>query len=237
MTKILCIESAESICSVALAIDGKAEFLHTSDTSCDHAKVLAPFISQVLSQARITANDLDAVAVSKGPGSYTSLRIGVSTAKGLCFAAQKPLIAIGTLDILASMAAQNMATDNACICAMLDARRMEVYAAFFDAQGKPVSDATPVIVDEYSFMQQLSQNKVVFVGSGAQKCSEVIHHPNAVFVAQHSSAIALAPLAQKAFEQRQFENTAYFEPFYLKSFVATQAKNKFSDQLTATSDQ
>ncbi|GHT12951.1 tRNA (adenosine(37)-N6)-threonylcarbamoyltransferase complex dimerization subunit type 1 TsaB [Bacteroidia bacterium] len=227
MVKILCIESTENVCSVALSVDGKANFLHESVALCDHAATLAPFVAKVLSEAGISTNDIDAVAISKGPGSYTSLRIGVSTAKGLCFAAQKPLIAIGSLDGLAQQVLQaEQISPSTQICAMLDARRMEVYAAFFDAQGKAQSPPTPVIVDEQSFAQELQKGKVLFVGSGAQKCSKVIHHPQSSFRSLSPSAVGLTALAHRAFEQQQFEDLAYFEPFYLKSFVATQAKHK-----------
>jgi tRNA threonylcarbamoyladenosine biosynthesis protein TsaB len=206
-------------------VDGQPQFLHESAVLCDHSKTLAPFIAQIFGEANITAHDLDAVAVSKGPGSYTGLRIGVATAKGLCYAAGKPLIAIGTLDTLAQMTLPHIAnTDISRICTMIDARRMEVYAAFFDNNANPLTDVTPVIVDEYSFKQELEAHRTIFVGSGATKCEDIIIHPNAAFMPLGTSAVGLAHLAQQHFERQQFECLTNFEPFYLKSFAATQAK-------------
>jgi tRNA threonylcarbamoyladenosine biosynthesis protein TsaB len=209
-----------------LSINGEATFLHTGSLPSDHAKSLAPFIAEIFNEAEITANDLDAVAVSSGPGSYTGLRIGISTAKGLCFAAQKPLLAVGTLDVLVQTALMKNLVPAAVtrICAMLDARRMEVYAAWFDARGKRITEIAPAIVDEHSFTAELEQQaaqqrKVMFVGSGAKKCSLMIMNHEAIFVTLQPSAAAMARLAVQRFEQKQFEDTAYFEPFYLKNFV------------------
>ena len=225
MTKILCIESAENICSVCLSVGGEPQFLRESNKNCDHAAALAPFAARILGEAGITAYDLDAVAVSKGPGSYTGLRIGVAVAKGLCYAAQKPLIAAGTLDALAQLAAQNIAdADITRICAVIDARRMEVYAALFDSRGSRLTDTAPVILNEDSFAQELERHTIVFAGSGADKCREAIRHPNARFMPLCASSAGLAALAHKRFEGRQFENIITFEPFYLKSFAATAAR-------------
>jgi tRNA threonylcarbamoyladenosine biosynthesis protein TsaB len=239
MVKILCIESAENVCSVCLSVDGVAHFLKESVYNCDHARLLAPFIAQIFAEADITAHDLDAVAISKGPGSYTGLRIGAATAKGLCYAAKKPLIAVGTLDVLAQIAIQRIqdgGQDNVAngandkykditqICSVLDARRMEVYAAFFGRCGCSLTNAEPIVLDEHSFAEELCQGKTLFVGSGAQKCEETIHHANAQFMPLCLSSCGLAALAQERYDKQQFEDIVSFEPFYLKSFAATQAK-------------
>jgi tRNA threonylcarbamoyladenosine biosynthesis protein TsaB len=180
------------------------------------------------------AAGLDAVAVSKGPGSYTGLRIGVSTAKGIAYGSNIPLISVGTLDILVSGALQNEKVKNilaknqsTLLCPMIDARRMEVYNALFNPAGKVIEDVTARIIDENSFEKYLRSGPVVFFGNGAMKCRDIINHPAAIFV-QDIDAMAeyMIPLALESWQQKSFEDVAYFEPFYLKDFIATIPKNK-----------
>ncbi|MDO4782598.1 MAG: tRNA (adenosine(37)-N6)-threonylcarbamoyltransferase complex dimerization subunit type 1 TsaB [Capnocytophaga felis] len=213
MTKILCIETSGINCSVAISEENsllaeKAE----NKGKFTHAESLHVFINEVLDLATISVNELDAIAVSGGPGSYTGLRIGVSTAKGLCFSLNKPLIAISTLQILASQI-----TDNKFIIPMLDARRMEVYSAVFDKNFNEIERTEAKILDENSYSEWLSKGNVVFLGDGVDKFSEICHHPNAFFVKNACpQAKDMIPHAFEKFKNRNFEDIAYFEPNYLK---------------------
>ena len=178
----------------------------------------------MLAERGITLADCDAVCVSKGPGSYTGLRVGVSTAKGLCFGSQKPLLAVGTLDTLVAQAAEE-AADVKFIIPMIDARRMEVYTAVFE-NGQQITETAPAIIDENSFAEYLEQGVCLFIGDGAGKCADVIKHPNARFTQCWPKASAMLSPAQQAYKEKRFEDVAYFEPFYLKEFVATVSKKK-----------
>ena len=229
----------------------------------------------MLAERGITLSDCDAVCVSKGPGSHTGLRVGVSTAKGLCFGADKPLLAVGTLDTLVAQAVADRSLnvnsdrltvipdqigDPLFIIPMIDARRMEVYSAVFsntssvipstpsvilsvpsvipsassvipsEVEGSPhyiqITETTPVIVDENSFAEYLEQGPVLFIGDGADKCADVIKHPNAHFCQCHPKASSMLSPAVAALRAGKFEDVAYFEPFYLKEFVATVSKKK-----------
>jgi tRNA threonylcarbamoyladenosine biosynthesis protein TsaB len=171
--------------------------------------------------------------VSKGPGSYTGLRVGVSTAKGLCFGSGKPLIAVGTLEILVAQAQIHDQKGNAVmsdnfkyIVPMIDARRMEVYAAVFRPDGTRITETAPAIIDEHSYADILEEGPVLFIGDGAGKCAEVIKHQNATFLQCWPKASAMPGPAMKAYKEKRFEDVAYFEPFYLKEFVATVSKKK-----------
>jgi tRNA threonylcarbamoyladenosine biosynthesis protein TsaB len=221
-------ESAAEVCSVVLARDGKVLHVRSSNGEREHATLLAPYVQSVLTESKISPQNLDAIAVSKGPGSYTSLRIGVSTAKGLCYATEKPLIAIGSLQSLAMQAIE--ITPNVAdfiFCPMMDARRMEVYTALFDASGKPISEVSAQAVDENFCSEQLQKNKVVFFGSGAEKCKQFLEdNGNAAFIDVKPSATGMIKLAEDAYSQKNFEDVAYFEPFYLKDFVALTSKKK-----------
>jgi tRNA threonylcarbamoyladenosine biosynthesis protein TsaB len=220
---ILNIETATGVCSVALAVDGKVVAIKESYTKNSHAELITLFCEAVVNEAGIGFHELDAVAVSKGPGSYTGLRIGVSTAKGYCFATDKPLISIGTLEAMAAgMITNEDHPKDFLYCPMIDARRMEVYAAFFDGELKEIKPTKAVVVDENSFGELLSASKIIFAGDGAAKCKEVLsHQPNAFFKDGFSpSAAFMAQLSEKKFKQQDFEDVAYFEPFYLKDFVA-----------------
>ncbi|MBP5549657.1 MAG: tRNA (adenosine(37)-N6)-threonylcarbamoyltransferase complex dimerization subunit type 1 TsaB [Bacteroidales bacterium] len=232
MAKILLIETSTALTSVALADGGKVVFYKDDDASRNQSALTAPFIKEALDYQEITAKELDAVCVSMGPGSYTGLRVGVSSAKGLCFGASKPLIAVGTLDCLVWEAIGSGAAEGCkYIVPMIDARRMEVYTAVFTPDGHRTTEVAPSIIDENSFADILTDaaaagQKVLFIGDAAEKCSKVITSPAAVFAQQNPTARGLLAPAIKKFEAGQFENVAYFEPFYLKDFVATVSRKK-----------
>ena len=193
----------------------------------------APFVKEMLDECGLSVSDCDAVCVSAGPGSYTGLRVGSSTAKGLCFGAGIPLIAIGTLDILVQQAADDGLVPEGCrhIIPMIDARRMEVYTAVFSREGegfRRITEVKPQVVEAGCFDTWLSEGPVLFIGDGAAKCSDLLASPNASFVQTNPRATAMMADAIRAYEEKRFENTAYFEPFYLKEFVATVSrKNLF----------
>ena len=214
------------MCSVAFAEDGAVTAYRESSAPKAHASLTAVFVQEVLSERGVALADCDAVCVSMGPGSYTGLRVGVSTAKGLCFGAGKPLIAVGTLDTLVAQAASEVHyNDVKYIIPMIDARRMEVYSAVFE-NGKQITETAPAIIDETSFAEYLEQGPCLFIGDGAGKCADVITHPNAHFCQCHPKASAMLQPAVQALKEKRFEDVAYFEPFYLKEFVATVSKKK-----------
>ena len=274
---IILIETSTALCSVALAENGQITAYRESSAPKAHASLTAVFIQEMLDERGLTLADCDAVCVSKGPGSYTGLRVGVSTAKGLCFGSKKPLIAVGTLDTLVAQAVCH--PDSTChpersegssyhtchpehnchpersegspyrfIIPMIDARRMEVYTAVFSpchpesdchpehtchpehSEGSPsyrqITETAPAIIDENSFAEYLEQGPCLFIGDGAGKCADVIKHPNANFCQCHPNAKAMLAPAMTALNEKQFEDVAYFEPFYLKEFVATVSKKK-----------
>ncbi|PWS29421.1 tRNA (adenosine(37)-N6)-threonylcarbamoyltransferase complex dimerization subunit type 1 TsaB [Pedobacter yonginense] len=225
MAKILQIESATSVCSVAVSVDGKTVALKEEVGQNLHASRLTIFIEEVVKMAGLALSDLDAIAVSKGPGSYTGLRIGVSTAKGLCYALDCPLIAIETLEMMAAGFLIQNPDYEGLVCPMIDARRMEVYTTIFDRNLNTLESTTAKIIDEQSFADFLHQQKITFIGDGSAKCKEAITHTNAAFSeGNFNSASYMSLLAEKAFKNGSFENVAYFEPFYLKDFVVTQPK-------------
>ena len=270
MERLILIETSTALCSAALAEDGVITAYRESSAPKAHASLTAVFIQEMLEEKGLTIADCDAVCVSKGPGSYTGLRVGVSTAKGLCFGSGKPLIAIGTLDILTAQAQEaspetGIADHSGTVIAdpsgtviadpsetviadlignpphivpMIDARRMEVYAATFKRTDAPanhseatprytqVTETAPAIIDETSYTDLLEQGPVLFIGDGAGKCAGVIKHPNATFIQCWPKASAMLQPALRAYHERRFEDVAYFEPFYLKEFVATVSKKK-----------
>lgn len=227
MATILQIETATQVCSVALAKDGKTIAIKELMASNIHAGSVTLFIQEVMAQAGFDFGQLDAVAVSKGPGSYTGLRIGVSTAKGLCYGLNIPLIGISTLEMMAEGYRTIESHFRGLICAMIDARRMEVFTAVYDAELKPLRPVSAKIIDETSFLDLLSTNKMAFIGDGALKCATLIKSENAVFSDHHfNSAANMSKLAEQAYLQQDFEDVAYFEPFYLKDFVLTVSKKK-----------
>ena len=220
--RIILIETSTSLCSVALAENGAITAYRESSAPKAHASLTTVFVQEVLAERGLALSDCDAVCVSKGPGSYTGLRVGVSTAKGLCFGSGKPLVAVGTLDTLVAQA------DNSqfkFIIPMIDARRMEVYAAVFE-DSHQITETAPVIVDENSFSEYLEQGPCLFIGDGAGKCADVIRHQNAHFCQCNPKASAMLHPAMEALNEKRFEDVAYFEPFYLKEFVATVSKKK-----------
>ena len=227
MERIILIETSTAICSVALAEDGVITAYKESSAPKAHASLTAVFIDEILKEKGLTMSDCKAVCVSMGPGSYTGLRVGVSTAKGLCFGSGLPLIAVGTLDTLVAQAQVSGQIGNArYVVPMVDARRMEVYTAIFTPEGKQITETAPMIIDENSFAEQLAEGEVLFIGDGAGKCADMIKHPNAKFIQCNPQASAMLSPALAAYKEKRFEDVAYFEPFYLKEFVATVSKKK-----------
>ena len=225
MNNILCIETGTEVCSVSLSQNSTILGTLESSEPQAHARLLAVFIDRLLRKNSISPKDLNAIAVSEGPGSYTGLRIGVSTAKGICFGANLPLIAVGSLDALVqgALAVADL-ENNPTFCPMIDARRMEVYTATFSSSGEKLTPVEAVIVNEESFASLLDKGIVYFFGNGAAKCAEVIKHPNAKFLEIAPSAANMLPIAAKKLENGTFVDVAYFEPFYLKDFVVTKSK-------------
>ena len=227
MERIILIETSTALCSTALAEDGAIVSYKESSAPKAHASLTAVFIQDMLSERGLTIADCDAVCVSMGPGSYTGLRVGVSTAKGLCFGSRKPLLAVGTLNTLAAQAYAEAEADGnyRFIIPMVDARRMEVYTAVFE-NGVQITETAPAIIDENSFSDLLEQGPCLFIGDGSGKCADVIKHPNARFLQCWPKASSMLAPAMKAYKEKRFEDVAYFEPFYLKEFVATVSKKK-----------
>ena len=225
-SRIILIETSASLCSVALAEEGRVVAYRESTDGRQHAALTAPFVKEVLDEAGLKVADCSAVAVSAGPGSYTGLRVGSSTAKGLCFGAGIPLISLNTPDIIVSKALAGGLVPAECsaIVPMIDARRMEVYSAVYSPAGERLSEIAPVVVDSDSFADL--EGTVLFAGDGALKCREVLGRPGFVFVEVVADAASMAPLAFRKLEERDFADTAYFEPFYLKDFVATVSRKK-----------
>ena len=273
MARIILIETSTALCSVALAEDGRIVAYKESETPRAQASLTAPFVKDLLDERGIGVRDCDAVCVSKGPGSYTGLRVGVSTAKGLCFGAGIPLIAVGTLDTLVYQAADSsllsvapkdlpsgtsvspgasgtsapFASGFRYIVPMVDARRMEVYTAVFTPDGRQITETRPQVIESLSQVigtrqpsspadpaagtpiavaDLLAEGPVLFIGDGAGKCREVLAHPNAYFAQCCPKASAMLRPAFAAWDARRFEDTAYFEPFYLKDFIATVPRKK-----------
>ena len=236
MERIILIETSTALCSAALAEDGVITAYRESSAAKAHASLTAVFIQEILEERGTSLAGCDAVCVSMGPGSYTGLRVGVSTAKGLCFGSRKPLLAVGTLNTLVAQAADEAADligDIKYIIPMVDARRMEVYTAVFEksAEGdapayRQTTETAPAIIDENSFAEYLEKGPCLFFGDGAGKCADMIKHPNAHFRQCHPKASAMLVPALEAYKEKRFEDVAYFEPFYLKEFVATVSKKK-----------
>ena len=228
MATILHIETSTEVCSVAVSQDGLCVFEREDREGPNHAVKSGVFIDEALSFIDSQLLTLDAVAVSGGPGSYTGLRIGVSTAKGVCFGRDARLISVPTLEVLCVpvLLQEKVKEDDALLCPMLDARRMEVYAALFDRSLREIRPTQADIVDGETYKAFLDERPVYFFGNGAAKCVEVIDHPNVRFI---EGVVPLArwmfPLAERRFFAEKFEDVAYFEPFYLKDFVAKMKPN------------
>lgn len=225
---ILHIETSTNVCSVAVSENLNCVFSVSNTDGMNHAALLSLFIKDALDFLKAENKKPDAIAVSSGPGSYTGLRIGVSTAKGLCYGLEIPLIAVSTLEVMTMAAIAHIGKTEAIFCPMIDARRMEVYAAFYEANMNLVREISADIIDNESYGEILSEKAVYFFGNGADKCKTTITHPNALFI---DNIVPLAEnmitLAVKAYEANKFVDVAYFEPFYLKEFHTTAKKLNF----------
>ena len=227
MSCILHIETSTSVCSVAVSEDGKVIFDKADRTGNNHAEALGSFVDEAMSFSDSHAIPLDAVAVSGGPGSYTGLRIGVSMAKGVCYALDIPLISGSTLELMCVpvLLRYDDMEENALLCPMIDARRMEVYASLYDRALKPVRDIQADVVDSDTYRKWLDERPVYFFGNGAAKCIETINHPNAHLIdGIEPLAKWMMPLAEKKMLNNIHEDVAYYVPFYLKDFVAKTPK-------------
>ena len=231
MAFILIIETSTEVCSVSLSKDGNLVDLIESGEGQNHARLTSVFAETLLKRNNINSGELNAVAVSKGPGSYTGLRIGASTAKGICYAAQIPLIAVGTLEAMAKHVSLNHEKfgipfeGKTLFCPMIDARRMEVYSMLIGENGNILKPISAEIIDESFLESDLRSNTVVFFGNGSAKCQNLIQSPNAIFLSNiNASAQYMTELVWEAYNNKHFEDVAYFEPFYLKDFVATVSK-------------
>ncbi|MEJ7643460.1 MAG: tRNA (adenosine(37)-N6)-threonylcarbamoyltransferase complex dimerization subunit type 1 TsaB [Chryseolinea sp.] len=225
MSVLLSLESSSGICSAALHDNGNLLALAEVHIEQAHASRLALLIDQVVKFADVDIKNISAVAVSSGPGSYTGLRIGTSTAKGLCFALGIPLIAVGTLDLLAEHV-RVFNVNGWHLCPMIDARRMEVYCSLYHANGERLRPVEAKVIDETSFEQDLAVHPVLFFGTGASKCKNTITHSNAFFLdGINAGAATLGVIASKKYSIRDIEDVDTFEPFYLKDFMAKKAVN------------
>lgn len=228
MSLILSLETSTPVCSVALHDSGNCLASMDLYRKQSHSGRLSPMIEQLLQISNVSLKEVQAIALAKGPGSYTGLRIGTSTAKGLAYALQIPLIAVNTLEAMADQA-RRLSPGYSLYCPMLDARRMEVYCTLIDPEGKTLAPTQAKIIDETSFALELLNNQILFFGDGAPKCQEALRASgNAFFLEEFPpTAQAVGRLAFPKFQAGQFEDLAYFEPYYLKDFVATVPKNKF----------
>lgn len=232
MALILCIETGTDICSVGIVKDGELISLRESDSGRDHAKKVAVFVDELLTENDIDPQQIDAVAVGEGPGSYTGLRIGVSFAKGLCYGLGKPLIAVSSLASLAAVAIEDYNAgiidienwNSALLCPMIDARRMEVYTQVFDSKANPLSGVTAEVVDENTLAEhRAATDHFVVFGSGAAKCAEIL---GAKLIDVTPSVRGMAAIAESKYAANDFADVAYFEPYYLKDFVVTTSKKR-----------
>jgi tRNA threonylcarbamoyladenosine biosynthesis protein TsaB len=237
MPIILNLESSTEVCSVSLSENGETIGLAESTEGQNHARLLSVFVEQLMKENKLKFKQINAVAISKGPGSYTGLRIGVSLAKGLCYANQIPLIAISPLKAMSFHISSNLEKyhlankKNLIFCPMIDARRMEVYTALYDWQGQEIEAVSAKVIDSLSFENYLQGRQLVFFGNGSFKCRAEIKHPNAIFIDDiKTSAQFMQALADEAYENNQFEDLAYFEPFYLKDFIAGIPKKNILKQ-------
>ena len=223
---ILCLETATPSCSVALVHNGEVLACEEDPKGQNHSEKITLFIDSVMKKAGISYDQLDAVAVSMGPGSYTGLRIGVSTAKGICYAVSKPLIAVETLEAMAYGGSAVISSEcserrNLLLIPAIDARRMEVYAAIFDENVNKIKDTEAVIIDENSFADLKKDHHLYLFGDGADKCAEIFADDDKITVIKdfYCSAKYMNTIAQQKFNNSEFVDVAYFEPFYLKDFV------------------
>lgn len=226
MNTILSIDSATQSGSVAVHRDGQLIGLQQYNIDKSHSSLLHVIIDQLIQNCGLSKSDLDAIAISAGPGSYTGLRIGVSSAKGFCFALDKPLIAVNTLEAMAKQVS-NINTEKVLLCPMIDARRSEVYGMIFDHNLTIIEETEAIIVDEHSFDKYLQENRIIFFGDGSGKCKTILNNENAVFIDNIiPSAKEIGELATQKYLKEDFENLAYYEPFYLKEFRIIKSKKK-----------
>jgi tRNA threonylcarbamoyladenosine biosynthesis protein TsaB len=233
---ILNIETSTSVCSASVTSGNEIIALRESMTDRSHASSLTMIIDEVLNEWGKGFDHLSAVAVSRGPGSYTGLRIGVSVAKGICYASDLPLIAVDTMQIMTAkvldevikkLEANETEPGNMLLCPMIDARRMEVYTAIYDTEGRKIKDVSAEIIDGNSFSEMMERYRILFFGDGAEKCRQMLSHANAKFIPGiYPSARQMATLSHESLSGKLFADTAYFEPFYLKDFLATTPKNR-----------
>lgn len=225
MPVLLSLETSTDVCSVAVHQEGTLLAVAEVHMGQAHASKLALLIKEVMGIANVVMKDLNAIAVSAGPGSYTGLRIGTSTAKGLCYALDVPLVSAGTLDVMAAHM-RTVASKDVLLCPMIDARRMEVYCSLYSGEGVSISEVEARVIDDHSFIGQLNANRIVFGGNGSGKCRDVITHHNAVFLdGIFPSAKHLGTLAYRKFVGGDVEDLLRFEPFYLKDFKAKLPSN------------
>ncbi len=221
MSIILNIDTAAAQAAISLSKDGRVLQLLQNPDQKDHASFLQPAIQKILQEAQITVNELDALAVVNGPGSYTGLRVALASAKGLCYVAKKPLITIGALPLMARAALNHKCTLPApvtLLCPMIDARRMEVFTAVYNVVLEEILPARAMILSDESFVDVLLQNKILFFGSGALKWKALVSDANALFAGSFDTAAAMASLSFDMFTRQQFTDLAYSEPLYLKEF-------------------
>jgi tRNA threonylcarbamoyladenosine biosynthesis protein TsaB len=229
MALILSLETSTAVCSAALSDGTKLLELKESNSGYNHASLLTVFVEELMASSGVSLSDLDAIAVSKGPGSYTGLRIGVSVAKGYCFALDKKLLSVSALDCmaLALMDKYKNLEGEKVFAPMIDARRMEVYTAFYNQSAEQIRDIEALIVDAQSLLPFLDQSKLIIAGDGAAKCKDLYQNENLIFDEDLlPSAKYMIKLAEEAFEKDRFEDVAYFEPYYLKDFIAGKPKVK-----------
>ncbi len=233
MALIICIETSTTVCSVALSRNGKVQALREIETGYVHAEKLLPFISEIILEAGISKKEIQAIAVSAGPGSYTGLRIGISAAKGLCYALDIPLISISSLKSLAwktkeALSQDGPGADTILFCPMIDARRMEVYNAIYDSDLNEIRGVMAEVINADSLTDYFKENQVYFSGDGAEKCKAVFSgNKNARFELESSaSASSMCALVESKFQSGQFEDLALFEPFYLKEYRAGVSSSK-----------
>ena len=228
MSCILHIETSTEICSIGISENTELIYYEESNKPMSHSSLLGTFIKKAMEHLERAEKKANAIAISCGPGSYTGLRIGTSMAKGLCYGLNIPLIAVSTLEVMTISLIHEKQYKGCLFCPMIDARRMEAYTALYDDTLNTIKNTTATIIDKNSFSDLLATNKIVFFGNGSEKCKPIISHPNAIFVDNiHPIAKNMLYLSLKKYNQSQFENVAYFEPHYLKDFVATTPKNKF----------
>jgi tRNA threonylcarbamoyladenosine biosynthesis protein TsaB len=229
MSLILHIDTAVTTASVCISKDGVLLAMAENKNQKDHAEWLHPTIDRLLKENGIAINDLNAVAVSNGPGSYTGLRVGLASAKGFCFALNIPLIAISTLEVMTIAALESQSTNqlvnqSTLFCPMIDARRMEVFTALYDKDLNIILAPHAKIIDEKSFEKELEANQILFFGNGAEKCKTMIDHDNALFATvEHNASFMIEP-AERKMNVKDFADLAYAEPFYIKDFHTVQPK-------------